>query len=619
MVVLIKKNKSNATDKRRKKQCKNSDVEQIVKKTKSKSYIREDDNIIYGKEKPTITNGIVRYSEKYNPILEYCEQIEQKQVIVSTKIKKTFAKIKKDLENKQSEWYYSSHRANHIIEFAENFCRHSKGKQGGKKIVLELWEKAILATIFGFININGIRKYQRAVLIIGKKNGKSLLGSIIGLYLQIGDGESGPEVYAVATKKDQSKIIWQESKSMVRKSPTLRKRIKPLTHELDSREFNDGIFKPLASDSDTLDGLNIHGVLMDEFHQWKNGRPLYDIMADGITAREQPLIFMCSTAGTIREDIYDEIYEEAELTINSYELEEGYIDERSIFFVYELDTREEWTDEQCWYKANPGLGTIKNLRTLKEKVERAKENNTLVKNLVCKEFNIRETSTEAWLNFDDINNTTKFDIMELKPSYGIGGSDLSSTTDLTCGTIIFMMPNDSNIYVEQMYFLPEDLLEQRVREDKIPYDKWKEQGILRVSQGNKVHYRDVKKWFVEMKEVCDIYIPFHGYDGWSASYYIEDMKDYFGKSAMEEVRQGKKTLSAPMKSLGADLKAKKVIYNNNPILKWCLANVTVDRDKNNNIQPIKGSNSKRRIDGFASLLDAYVVLERHYDEYISLI
>ena len=611
MVDLTKEIKPTIKKSRRKEQC---------KITKANIYIREDEDIIYGKEKPTTTaNGIRRYSEKYNPILEYCEQIEKKQVIVSVKIKKTFAKIKSDLENKQSEWYYSTHRANHIIEFAENFCRHSKGKQGGKKIVLELWEKAILATIFGFININGIRKYQRAVLIIGKKNGKSLLGSIIGLYLQIGDGESGPEVYAVATKKDQSKIIWQESKSMVRKSPTLRKRIKPLTHELDSREFNDGIFKPLASDSDTLDGLNIHGVLMDEFHQWKNGRPLYDIMADGITAREQPLIFMCSTAGTIREDIYDEIYEEAELTINSYELEEGYTDERSVFFVYELDTREEWTEEESWYKANPGLGTIKNLRTLREKVDRAKENNTLVKNLVCKEFNIRETSTEAWLNFDDINNTAVFDIMKLKPSYGIGGSDLSSTTDLTCGTIIFMMPNDSNIYVEQMYFLPEDLLEQRVREDKIPYDKWKEQGILRVSQGNKVHYRDVKKWFVEMKEVCDIYIPFHGYDGWSASYYIEDMKDYFGKNAMEEVRQGKKTLSAPMKSLGADLKAKKVIYNNNPILKWCLANVTVDRDKNDNIQPIKGSNSKRRIDGFASLLDAYVVLERHYDEYISLI
>lgn len=582
--------------------------------------IRKDPELIYGKEKPiTDSRGFRKYSDTYNPILEYCEQIEKRKIKVSLKIKKTYQKIKKDIKSKTSEWYYSPKRANHVIEFAENYCRHSKGKQGGQRIVLELWEKAALATIFGFININGVRKYQRAVLIVAKKNGKSLLGSVIGLYLQISDGEPGPEVYAVATKKDQAKIIWQEAKSMVRKSPALRKRIKSLTHELDSREYNDGVFKPLASDTDTLDGLNIHGVLMDEFHQWKHGQPLYDIMADGITAREQPLIFMCSTAGTVREDIYDIIYEEAEMVINGYDLKEGYKDERSLFLIYELDTRAEWTKESCWYKANPGLGTIKNLRTLQEKVKRAKENSALIKNLICKEFNIRETSTEAWLAFEDFNNTAKFDLKELKPKYGIGGSDLSSTTDLTCGTILFMVPDNPNLYVCQMYFLPEDLLEQRISEDKIPYDKWKEQGFLRVTQGNRVHYRDVKKWFVEMTEICDIYIPFHGYDAWSSTYYVEDMKDYYGKGALEEVNQGKRTLSSPMKSLGADLKAKKVIYNNNPILKWCLSNVTVDRDKNDNIQPVKGTNRKRRIDGFASLLNAYVVLERHYEEYRNLI
>lgn len=562
---------------------------------------------------------MIKYSDDYNPILEYWEEIRAGKVIVGKKIRKTFEKIVKDFDRKDSEWFYSPRRGNHILEFIENFCRHSKGKMGGQPVVLELWEKAILATIYGFVDLQGVRKYQRAVLIVGKKNGKSLIGSCVGLYGLLGDGEAGPEIYAVATKKDQAKIIWQEAKSMVRKSPVLKKRIKPLTHELDSREYNDGIFKPLASDSDTLDGLNVHVVLMDEFHQWRNGRPLYDIMADGITAREQPLIFMCSTAGTIREDIYDQIYEEAELTINGYDLEEGYADERSIFFIYELDKKSEWQTEKNWYKANPGLGTIKNLTTLRDKVERAKKNSALVKNLVCKEFNIRETSTEAWLSFEDIDNKALFDLEKLKPRYGIGGSDLSSTTDLTCGTLIFMVPGDKNIYVNQMYWLPEVLLEKRVHEDKIPYDKWHEQGLLRLSAGNKVHYRDVKAWFVELTEKHDIYIPFHGYDGWSAAYYVEDMRDYFGKTALEEVVQGKKTLSSPMKSLGADLEGGRIIYNNNPILKWCLSNTTVDVDKNNNIQPVKGQSSRKRIDGTASLLNAYVVLERHYDEYMNLI
>lgn len=582
--------------------------------------IRDNPDIIYGKTKPAVNNkGMRSYPKDYNPIAEYWDQIQKKEAIVPKKIKKTYKKIIKDIEENQSEWYYSPQRANHIIEFGENFCRHSKGKQGGKRIILELWEKAALAVTFGFINIEGVRKYQRAVLIVGKKNGKSLIASIIGLYLQTGDGEPGPEVYAVATKKDQAKIIWQEAKSMVKKSPTLRKRIKPLTHELDSRDYNDGVFKPLASDSDTLDGLNVHGVLMDEFHQWKHGRPLYDIMADGVTAREQPLIFMCSTAGTVREDIYDEIYEEAELTINGYDLKDGYKDERSIFFIYELDKKTEWQDEKCWYKANPGLGTIKNIVTLRDKVNRAKKNSNLVKNLACKEFNIRETSTEAWLSYEDLNNEDTFDIEVMKPNYGIGGSDLSSSVDLTCGTIIFMIPDDSTIYALQMYWMPEDLLEQKIKDDHIPYDKWVDRGLLRLCEGNRVNYKDVKAWFTEITEKYELYIPYHGYDAWSAHYYVDDMQNYYGKNAMEKVIQGKQTLSSPMKSLGADLKSKKINYNNNPITKWCLSNTTVDRDKNDNIQPVKGASSKKRIDGMASLLNAYVVLERHYDEYTNLI
>ena len=419
------------------------------------------------------------------------------------------------------------------------------------------------------------------------------------------------------TKKDQAKIVWLEAKRMVTKSPTLRKRAKPLTHEI-LTEFNDGVFKPLASDKDSLDGLNVHVVIMDEWHQWKNGRALYDIMADGITAREQPLIVMTSTAGTIREDIYDEIYEEAEIQFNNMKLGNE-VDDRTLFFVYELDKRSEWRDANNWIKANPGLGTIKKLRALQDKAKRVAENPRLEKNFVCKEFNIRETSTEAWLTFDELNNTATYDLEKLKPRYGIGGSDLASTTDLTCGTVIFMLPGDDTIYVKQMYWLPDDLLEQRVKEDKIPYDIWLEQGLLRTTPGNRVHYKYVAEWFQEIQNKYDIYIPWHGYDGWSAEYYVEEMRNYFGKDSMEPVIQGKKTLSGPMKSLGADLAKKRINYNNNPILKWCLSNTTIDVDKNDNIQPVKTSNQRRRIDGLASLLDAYVVLERHYEEYINLI
>ena len=560
---------------------------------------------------------MIKYPLAYNPILEYWEEIEKGNINVGDKIRRTYKKVVKDIKY-PGEYFYSPKRGNHILEFAENFCRHSKGKCGGKRVKLELWEKAHLATVFGFIDIEGNRKYRESILIVGKKNGKSLLASIVGLYMLTADGEMGPEVYAVATKKDQSKIIWLESKRMVRKSPALSKRVRSLVAELDT-DFNDGVFKPLASDSDTLDGLNIHCVLMDEIHQWKQGKALYDIMADGVSAREQPLVYITSTAGTIREDIYDQKYDEAEMVINGYDDPEGYKDEHLIAFIYEINNRKEWTDESCWEKANPGLGTIKNKQTLKDKVEKAKKNPLLVKNLLCKEFNIRETSSEAWLTFEQANNTETFSVEDLKPRYGVGGVDLSSTTDLTAAKVLFKIPESEKIYTLSMYWIPEDLVEKRITEDKIPYDIWIEKGYVRTCKGNKISYKDVKAWFVEIQEKYDIYFYMIGYDSWSAAYFVEDMQEYFGKTAMIPIIQGKKTLSQPMKNLGADLENNLIVYNNNPVDKWCLCNTAVDIDRNDNIQPIKTSKPRRRIDGTAALLDAYVVLQNNYNEYMSLI
>lgn len=558
-----------------------------------------------------------KYPITYNPIMEYWNKIESGEIVVCDKIRRTYRKIVHDMTT-HGDYHYSAARANHILEFAENYCHLSKGKSGNKLIRLELWEKALLATIFGFIDDNGLRKYQQAVLIVGKKNGKSAISSIVGLYLLMADGENGPEVYSVATKKDQAKIIWLESRRMVKKSPSLIKRIKPLVAELQC-EYNDGVFKPLASDSDTLDGLNVHGVLMDEWHQWRNGRPLYDIMADGITARDQPLIFMTSTAGTIRDDIYDFIYDQAVKTINGYFDDEGYKDERSIYFVYELDSRKEWTDPDCWIKANPGLGTIKNLVTLRNKVEKAKRNPDQVKNLVCKEFNIPETSTAAWMSYDDFNNPAKFDLSALKPRYFIGGADLSSTTDLTAAKAIFQVPDDDNIYVMSMYWIPEDLVERKIREDQIRYDLWIDAGLVRTCPGNKIHHKYVTEWFMELRDSLDIYPLYIGYDAWSAIYWVEEMESVFGKSVMIPVRQGKKTLSSPMQLLRRDLEAKRIIYNNNPVDKWCFANTAVEEDKNGNIQPHKTSNSTQRIDGTAALLDAYVVFQEKSEDYKAVI
>ncbi|AJH83496.1 terminase large subunit [Bacillus thuringiensis] len=560
----------------------------------------------------------IQYPLSYNPIIEYYSLIESGKEIVSEKVRRIYKKLVSDIDDKESIYEYDSKKANHAIEFIENFCKHSKGKWGGKPIVLEVWQKAFIAAAFGFVHgIDGTRKYREVLLVVARKNGKSTVGSGIGLYLQIADGEPGSEVYAVATKKDQAKLVWLESKRMVKKSPALLKRIKPLVSEMVS-EWNDSTFKPLGSDSETLDGLNVHGAMMDEIHAWKD-KNLYDVIVDGTSSREQPMIFMITTAGTVRESVYDMKYEEAEMLLNGLDDPDGYKDDRFLPIIYELDKREEWTDPSKWKKANPGLGTIKKIDQLETKVNKAKANSLLVKNLLTKDFNIRETSTEAWLTFEQLNNPETFDIEKLKPSYGIGGCDLSSTTDLTAAKVIFMVPEDPHIYVKQMYWLPEDLLEQRSKEDKIPYNLWHEQGILRTTPGNSVHYKFVTKWFLEIRDEYGIYLPWIGYDKWSAKYWVEEMEGYFGKESMIPIAQGKQTLSSPMKLLGADLESKLINYNNHTIDKWCLSNTAIDVDKNLNIQPNKTKNQRRRIDGTAALLNAYVVLQEKRNDYLNMI
>lgn len=445
---------------------------------------------------------------------------------------------------------------------------------------------------------------------------KSALASAISLYLLIADGENGAEVYSVATKKDQAKIVWNEAKRMVNKSPALSKRIRTLVGEL-AFDATDSSFKPLSSDSNTLDGSNVHGLVTDELHAITD-KNLYDVMVDGMTAREQPLSIITTTAGTVREGIFDIKYEECEKIINGYD--DGlYKDDRVLPIIYELDNPNEWQIPENWFKANPALGTVKNIDELARKVEKAKSNPKLVKNLLTKDFNIRETSESAWLTFAQANNEATFDITQLKPSYAIGGVDLShGGGDLTSACIAFMLPNDDTVYFEHMYWIPADLLEKKVKDDNIPYDIWVDKGLVRLCDGNFVRPKNVTEWFIELQEKYDVYMYKVGYDSWSAKYWVEEMENYFGQNVLEPVIQGKKTLSIPMERLGLMLDDKKINYNNNPVTKWCLMNTTVDTDKNGNIQPVKDK-QKKRIDGLASMLDAYVILHNYNNDYLNTI
>ena len=546
-----------------------------------------------------------------NYILEYWSKIESGEIQACRRLKQQYQKIIDEINHPRHPWVFDMDKANRPIEFIERFCKHSKGKWIGKPVTLELFQKAKLQAVYGFVHKDkGFRRAREVFTLVGRKNGKSTEKAATGLYMMVGDGEGGSEVFAVATKKDQARIVFSEAVNMVSQSPALSKHVKKRKTDL-YFPVTFSKFEPLASDSNSLDGLNVHGGIMDELHAIKD-RNLYDVIKQAMSAREQPLLDMITTAGFVRECIFDSIYEYACKVLDG-----SIEDERFVSFIYELDERSEWTDFRMWEKANPGLGTIKSYEELAANVERAKNDPDFLPTVLTKDFNVRDTVAGTWLTFDAINNEETFNLADLENTYAIGGVDLSATTDLTCATLVIMRPNDETKYVIQQYFIPSELLEQRVIEDKIPYDKWRDRGLLTLSQGNKVNYSDVTEWFLKMLNEHHIHPLYIGYDPWNSSYWVEEMKSR-GFNMME-VRQGVKSMSQPMKELGADIMAKRINYNNNPILKWNLTNVSVKRDENDNIRPVKGQNQRQRIDGAVSLTIAYVVLFEKMSDYQALI
>ena len=541
-----------------------------------------------------------------NYILTYYNLITSGKITVCKRLLRQYEKIVYDLNN-PGKYHFDLKKANRPIEFIEKFCKHSKGQWAGKPVILDLWQKAMIQSIFGFVDDNGLRRYREVFVIVARKNGKSTLLSAIGLYMLFADGEGGAQVCCVAGKKDQAKIVFDEAKNMVSQSALLQKHIRKRKSDL-YVDLTFSTFEPLASDSNTLDGLNMHCGILDEVHAWKD-RNIYDVSKQSMGARQQPILFTISTAGFVRENIYDDLD-----GLSSDILYDKKEDERFISFIYELDERKEWTNPKMWMKANPGLGTIKGLDYLQEQVKRAKNDKNYLPTLLTKDFNVKETGVGSWLTFETINNQDTFDLESLRNCYGIGGVDLSSVGDLTCASCLIR--KEDKLYLAQMYFIPEERAEQHIKEDKVPYKTWKEQGYIRFSMGSMVNFSDVTAWFNELRDKYGIYTVWVGYDQWGANQWADEMKQ--NGYVLEPVIQGAKTMSTPMKILASDLADKKVNYNNNPILKWCLTNTQVEIDKNDNIRPIKGRNSKQRIDGAVSLIDSYVVYQRHYEDYLNM-
>lgn len=558
-------------------------------------------------------------------IRDYFGGILSGEITACGKMKQVAAIVMRGMDNDDPlyPYHYREEYAQKHVRFIERFCRLPSGRLG-HAFKLEPFQRAILSVVFGFVDAEGVRQYREVLWIMGRKNGKTALASAIELDLLVNDDEGAPEVYNVATAHDQAAKGFNNAWRMVQTSPDLAKHIRKRVADLYCN-LNMGSIRALSANTNHLDGLDISGAIVDELAAMKN-RDLYDLTIQGTSARRQPLVLEITTNGFVRNGIFDAQYEYACKWLDGQAT--GDKAERFIAFIFELDEREEWQDESCWIKANPGLGTIKSLVSLRQNVSKAKDDPTFLPTLLVKDFNLIENQSQAWLTWDEIHNDATFDPSDGTFTYAVLGVDAADTTDLTAACLLMQRPGDPNIYAMHMAWIPQRALEQAEREgrrggrDGVPYDTWIARGLMRTCDTPIMDKRDVLDWVAEVQSEYGIYAVSCGYDPW----HMRDVptqeayEDYFGADNMQKIIQGAQTLSMPMKELRALYKEGRIVDNGNPIAEWCRSNVAIRTDVNGNIQPDKKNQDPRnRIDAWAAECDAFIAMKNIADDYAAMI
>lgn len=548
---------------------------------------------------------------------EYYAAICAGDEVVSRKVREVYERECGFMDNPPPDfpYYFDPERGEHHIGFMERFCKHSKGRMARRPIEFELFQKAKLQLVFGWVEKGtDLRRFREVIDIRGRKCGKSTETAAVEWDMLLNDNESGAEIYCTANKKDQAMVVFNEAANMRMQSAALR----AVTRKRQSDIYFPATFsfiKALAADTKTMDGLNAHFFSQDEWHAARTSA-VYDDMIQSQTAREQPLAWLISSNGFVRELFFDAKYSYASKVAL---WESGFHDYRLLPLVYELDSREEWKNPKCWPKANPGLGKIKSVATLAANVEKAKRDPTFLATVMAKDFNIPENSEQTWLPYEAVVNETTIDMEYLRKSYAIGGCDLSATTDLTCATLLIRKPHDENIYILQKYFIPEARVNTTEQSSNIeaPYRLWEKEKWIEICPGASVDFHAVTAWFVHMVKEWDIRPLWICYDRALSGYWVPEMEEYGFE--MEKTAQGAFTWTYPMKDMGAALTNHTVIYQNNPILRWCLNNTakkSINEKGVESIQPVKKA-SYLRIDGMVSMLNAWVGYSKHIDEYMT--
>ena len=553
----------------------------------------------------------MRWTPDNSWLLRYLAEIESGNIIAGQELRAELYNLQDDLLNER--YTYDTTEADRRMRFMEGCVRLTKSPFYNKPMKLMLWQKAFLEALYSFKMPDGNDRFKKALLLISRKNCKSETISALALSELI-VGKPGADIVCSSNDDNQASIVYDAIDLMRQLIDPKDLDTKRNQRFILNKRNNSKVFK-LSDRTRNKEGRNIDFAIIDETHEMKN-----NVIAKSIeqsqSLKENPKFINITTEGFVVDGYLDNELQRAREIINGEA--SGAASERFLPWLYTQDSEEEiWNDRSSWQKSNPTLGIVKRWEYLDEQVDLARESKADRMFVLTKDFNIKQSAAESWLNLEDYSYDAKFDLEDFRGCEAIGAVDLSETTDLTCAKIMMMKPGDTTKYVHTKYFIPESKLENSDDSNAgAKYKQWIDDGLITVSPGSDNDLAMVADWFYSLYEDYDIKLWRCGYDQRFSKEWISRM-EYYGWMRNEEldmIAQNAATLSNAMKLCEQELKHHRINYNENPVDRWCLGNAGIKVDNYGQCLCVKKERDKR-IDGAVTLIILYETYRRYRTEY----
>ena len=553
-----------------------------------------------------------------NYIFEYYQQIKEGTVCVGKWVRMLYERIIHGIED--GTYTYDAKKANKAVCWIEKYCHHTEGEKAPNHLQLELWQKALLACVFGIMGKDGRRQFREVLLVVGRKNGKSLFASAIANYIFFEDGGFGARVYCVAPKLDQADIIYNDIWTMIQLEPELlqdKDLPKDIPQENKARhrmtdlyiESTNSTVKKIAFSAKKSDGFNPSLCICDEVASWQGdaGLKQYEVMKSGMGARPEGIMLACTTSGYQNDSIYDELVKRSTRWLLGESKEQ-----RLLPFLYMIDDVDKWNDINELRKSNPNLGVSVPVDYLLEEIAIAENSLSRKVEFICKYACLKQNSSTAWLSTETVSKCIgkQIDISTLAHSYAVGGLDLSQTTDLTSACVIVEKNGILNVISKS--WLPAERIDEATERDGVPYQLYIERGLLAPSGENFVDYNDCFNWFKDLVEQYEILPLVIGYDRYSSQYLVQALQQY--GFLCDSVFQGDNLWGVMQEAEGL-MKDRCINIGDNDLMKMHFLNSAVKMSTERGRGRLVKVSPSAHIDSMASLLDALTVRQKWYSTY----